>query len=102
MSLAEINRQVDSFNRVYKNKLRERAVMDYKLADLICISVSRLMSSENNMPQFYEVYSDLLEKEGVEQMKQEQLDKLSVARFMTYAAAHNLKFKGGQRKNDEQ
>lgn len=93
MTLAELIRSIESKKRVQKSQARERAALDYTLADLIGRSVSRVYSSTNTMPAISEVYPSLFDKEEIEIKAQERRDELSALRFKQFAQSHNKKFK---------
>lgn len=93
MTLAELNRAVESKKRVQKLEAQERASFDYILADLIGRSIARIHSSSNQLPQIAEVYPALFEAEFIEEKRQEKRDELSVLRFKQFAQSYNKKFK---------
>lgn len=99
MTVAQVLRKIDSFNRVHKKQLREKAEMDWTLANLISIAVGRCLSSDVQMPQVEEVYPALFDTEETSKKRQEQATNLSVARFMEFAAKHNLKMNLGGENN---
>ena len=59
MSFAELERAIESKKRVINNQLKERAIFDYKLADLIGYSTARVHNKANKMPTLEEVYPTL-------------------------------------------
>lgn len=69
-------------------KQQERAYFDYRLADIIGVSIGRLFDKEVNLPSHYEVYPELFDAPPKSPM-----EDISVARFMQFAGAHNLKMK---------
>lgn len=93
MTMAQVNRRIEVFNKVYKRKMRERASMDWQLANLIGISVGRCLSKDAQMPSVYEAYPELFDEEEVQEQQQKHQTDISVARFLEYATAHNLKRK---------
>ena len=100
MTLAEVIRAVESYNRRYKAREREQAAFDYILADAIGKSVSRIYSSSAKMPKLYELYPALFESEDLKAQEQAKRDELSVLRFKQFAQAHNTKFKGAAIKDE--
>ena len=56
MTMAELERAIESKKRVDKLRLQEKATFDYTLANLIGKSISRIYSSSNKMPDISEVY----------------------------------------------
>ena len=93
MSLAELMRMIESYKRREKERLKEKAMFDYALANLIGKSVSRIYSSSNSFPEIYEAYPTLFESEEFEEQRQERLNELSALRFKQFANAFNARFK---------
>lgn len=93
MTIAELNRAVESKKRCQKREAQEKASFDYILADLIGRSVARIHSSSNQLPKIYEVYPGLFEGVEVEDKIQEKKDELSALRFKQFADSYNNKFK---------
>lgn len=96
MTLAEINRAIESKQRVKKREDEEKAEFDYKLADLIGKSVARIYSSSARMPELAEAYPTLFSKKNIEEEKQRKKDELSAIRFKQFAAAYNARYKDGE------
>lgn len=92
MTLAEITRHIESYNRRQEIQQKERATFDYILADLIGRSVARTQHSANKLPRIDEAYPSLFKTEDVEAQKQERQIELSALRFRRFALAHNEKF----------
>lgn len=92
MTLAELERAIDSKKRVQKAQAQEKASYDYILADLIGRSISRIYSSSNDLPSIAEVYPTLFDTEQIEQAKAEKQAELSAARFKQFADAFNKKY----------
>lgn len=101
MTLAELERRVESYRRVERQRAQEKASFDYLLADLIGKSVARIYSSSNNMPAIAEVYPSLFDTEEIKEKQQEKRAELSVLRFRQYADFHNKKFKKEVASKDE-
>lgn len=93
MTLAELERAIESKRRVDKLKAQEKASFDYILADLIGRSIARTQSSANKMPEIGEAYPTLFDSEEIKQKKQEKKVELSALRFKLFANAYNDKFK---------
>ena len=89
MSIAEINRVIQSKKRVMEAQLKEGATRDYILADLIGRSVARLFSKQNDYPKIYEVYPNLFENEEINNNN----DELSAIRFRQFAEHFNKGWK---------
>ena len=99
MSVAELERAIESKKRIEKQRAQERASYDYILADLIGRSVARVYSSANNMPQINEVYPTIFDTEEIEAQQSARRDELSALRFRQFALSHNTKLKGGGNKS---
>ena len=93
MTLGELDRAIASKHRMIKAQAQEKASFDYILADLIGRSVARVHSSANTMPEISEVYPSLFDSKEIEEVRQEQKDKLSALRFELFAKSHNDKFR---------
>lgn len=74
-------------------RMKQQAQFDYSLADLIGISVARMLSTENKMPSIYEVYPQLFEAEAKEEAEIKVATTNSINNFMAFAMAHNAKVK---------
>lgn len=89
MTFAEIERLIEAKQRVKKREDQERASFDYRLAELIGRSVSRIYSSSAKYPELYEAYPSLFDSEEVEDKKQERKMELSALRFRQFAQIYN-------------
>lgn len=98
MTFAEIGRVIESKRRVIEMETKRRALYDYKLADLIGVSIARVHNSKNKLPSINEVYPHLFPID--EEAQQEQLDNLSAIRFTQFAQAFNDKYKKECEKQD--
>lgn len=93
--------EVERFSKGAVWRLQSQAQFDYSLANLIGISVGRIMGG-NNYPTIEEVYPDLFQeqltaqnKELKEQKEEEIRMTNSKNRFMEFALKHNAKMKKG-------
>lgn len=91
MTLAEIERAIESKKRIKKRQDQEKASFDYVLADLIGRSVSRIYSSSAKMPEISTAYPTLFDSEEIQEKKQERKQELSAIRFKKFAQAYNKK-----------
>lgn len=91
MTLAELERLIESKKRIKKRQDQEKAQADYKLADLIGRSISRIYSSTARYPDISEAYPTLFDSAEVEEQKQARKDQLSALRFKQFAQAYNKK-----------
>ena len=94
MTIAEIERAVESKKRVKKIQDQEKAAFDYALADMIGRSIARIYSSSAKMPELYEVYPSLFDSENIQEQKQAQQAELYALRFKQFAQNYNNKNKG--------
>lgn len=100
MTLAELERAINSKKRIKKQQDQEKAAFDYILADLIGRSVARIYSSSARVPEITEVYATLFDNQEIQEKKQAQLEELSALRFKQFAQAYNKKFNKEVGKND--
>lgn len=100
MTLAELNRAIESRSRVYKLEQQEIASHNYILAELIGRSISRIYSSANHMPEIQEAYPTLFDSKEVEEKRAQQKAELSALRFKQFAQAYNKKFKEAANDNE--
>lgn len=101
MTVAEVQRYINGAEW----RMKTKAQYDYVLADLIGISVGRVMSNEVHLPDIADVYPNLFEKESEEKIeaKKEEVAAInSTNRFMEFALRHNaMKQKGENNNNDD-
>lgn len=81
MTLGEVVRYLNAANRRKENELREKAFFDYRLADLIGISLGRFYAKNISYPEIYEVYPTMFSEEEIETARQEERDRLSIERL---------------------
>lgn len=55
-TLAQVTRYVEAYNKQQQSELQEKAYFDYQLANLIGISVLRLLSKDAKYPEFKKAY----------------------------------------------
>lgn len=92
MTLAEIDRAIESKIRVMKVEEKQRATYTYILADLIGYSVGRIHNSNNKMPSISEVFPDLF-VEDKEQIEENKIKKFK-AELLRFTQSHNDRLKG--------
>ncbi len=100
MTIAELERAINSKKRVQKREAQERASFDYILADLVGRSISRIYNSTNNIPSISEVYPTLFDSKEYEEAKSVKQDELSALRFRQFAQSFNKRFKGASNKDE--
>lgn len=92
MTIAELDRLIESKKRIQKREQQDKASFDYILADLIGRSMARLYSSSARMPEISAAYPTLFDSEEIQEKKQEKKNELSALRFKQFAQAYNKKF----------
>lgn len=92
MTYREIEITIKAKRNKRKIELQEQAMMDYRLADLIGVSCSRIMSSDVKLPELNNAYSFLFDEVPQEPKKQSWEEQKRI--LMQYAGAHNKK-RGG-------
>lgn len=95
MTIAELERAVESKNRVIQREAKQRATFDYIHALLIGKALAKTMSSSATFPEIYEAYPTLFDDVNGKEKQQEQKAQLSALRFIKFAQSHNQNFKGG-------
>lgn len=91
MTMGELQRYFESYQRRYKREAQEKATFDYALAELIGRSVARIYSSSAQMPEIYEIYPTLFDSKEAQERKEAQKAELSALRFKQFANFHNKK-----------
>lgn len=93
MTLAELARAFESARRRLRAEQQQRAIYDYRLADLIGRSVARLYSKTATLPELSEAYPKLFDDEKMAEAKAELEADRFAAQLRAFAAAHNSKIK---------
>lgn len=91
MTKAEIERHLEG--AVWQ--LKSKAQFDYLLADLIGVSVARILDSKAEYPPIEKAYSFLFEDTVPEANEEEIRMENSMNRFMEFALKHNAKLREG-------
>lgn len=91
-TISELGRMFNSHKRREKERLKERAVFDYALADLVGKSVARIYNANNKMPDICEQYPQFFDSIVIQEKKQEREDELSALRFKLFAESFNKRF----------
>lgn len=86
---------IKAYNRKRLDDMKLQATMNHSLANLIGLSVARIMDSKSHYPTLFEAYPTLFaeEAEREERIRQENEWKLYKARIMEYSMSHNKKIK---------
>ena len=91
MTVAELERAIQSKNRIRRVKAQEQASYDYLLAGLIGRNVAAVLDNRNKVPTLYEAYPTLFDdvkEQQEEQIKQQKME-LSALRFRQFAQSYN-------------
>lgn len=93
MTIAEVIRHIEAFNKIKKIESQEKASYDYILASLIVKGFSITMGGKDKYPTIEEAYSGMFDeiKEEREEKIQATKNELSVLRFKQFAQYHNNK-----------
>jgi hypothetical protein len=86
MTIAEIKRAVEAKQKVEKLELKQKAIYDYKLANLITIGFA------NRLPDIWEMYPTLFDSEEEIQKREQKQAELSALRFINFAESFNKRF----------
>lgn len=96
MTIAELNRYIEGATW----RMKSKAQFDYMLANLIGVSVSRVVSKEAEFPSIEKVYPVLFEKElaAIEEQEKQQAEAERIMadsrnRFLEFALKHNARIK---------
>lgn len=85
MTVGEVIRYLQSYERRRTNEMREKAMFVYRLADLIGVSCGRYYTKEFVYPEIYEVFSGLYTEEEVETARQEERDRKMIEKLKQMA-----------------
>jgi len=86
MDLEELTLRYEVFNATKEEHLKEMAIYDYNLANLIGYSVNRFINA-GKMPALYEIYPSLFEDNSEEEKLQKQM-----AQVKAFAIQWNNKY----------
>jgi hypothetical protein len=100
MTLGEVSRAIESYNRVKTTQQRERASFDYILADLIGRSVARIHHSSNKLPEISNAYPTLFDSKEIQEQKRQKQAEVSALRFRQFANSFNKRFSEVSDKNE--
>lgn len=89
LTFGEISLYISIHNKKEKLRIQEQAAFNYSLANLIGISVTRLMDKNSKYPSIEEAYPNLFDSLEVQPKQQDW--RIAKERLMKYAEAHNNK-----------
>lgn len=93
MTVGEVVRQIESYNRTYIARQKEKATYDYIHASLIVKGVSITLGAKDSYPQIQEVYSSLFNDDTYTNVIEEKRNELTVLRFKQFAQSYNKAYK---------
>lgn len=95
MTLDEISKTIEAYQNRKEADLKERAAMDYKLAQCVGYAVASTMDKGNKMPDFFKVYKVLFEKESKQngELQKERELIIQKQRMIDFVSRHNQKWK---------
>ena len=91
-TLAQVTRYVESYNKQQENQLQEKAYFDYQLANLIGMSVARLLSKDAKYPTFEKAYP-FVNKDAKAEVNEEWEMEVQHNKLREWAEQINKKFK---------
>lgn len=86
MTIAEVIRAVEAKQKVEKLELKQKAIYDYKLANLIAVGFA------NKLPDIWDMYPTLFDSEEEVQKREQKQAELSALRFINFAESFNKRF----------
>lgn len=89
MTLGEIERYFKAYNRREMKRLKEKAVFDYRLAELIGISSGRYLVKSFRYPEIYDAYPSFFKKEEIEEERRKTREENSINRLLEFVKKHN-------------
>lgn len=96
--------EVERYSKGAVWRLQSQAQFDYSLANLIGVSVGRIMGG-GEYPSIYEVYPELFQEEieAAEKQRKEEEEAMEKSRnrFLEFALKHNAKMKKKGAENKE-
>lgn len=94
MTYGEVIDTIKAYTNTNQNSLKERAIMDYRLADLISSCIGKLFSEDTRIPSLTDAYEFLFQKE--KKIQDEIRAKIEMEiwkqRMINYAEIHNRKW----------
>lgn len=94
-TIKQINRYVESYNKQQENQLQEKAYFDYQLANLIGLSVARLLSKDAKYPTFEKAYP-FINKNAKAEVDEDWEMEVQHNKLREWAEQINKKFKADE------
>lgn len=94
MTYGEVLDSITAYKKREKNKLRERAMMDYKLAEMIACNIAPMLVEGAKVPALVEAYEFLFEEEKIihDEMVAEREMEIWKQKMICFADNHNRKW----------
>lgn len=91
MTLGEILVTIKAYSKRKERELKDRAYMDYKLAECIGRNIACLLSSDAEPVAFVDIYKELYEEENqaIEKKKNENKIEIQKQKMIDFANFHN-------------
>lgn len=94
MTYGEVIDTTTAYAKKKENRLKEKAIMDYKLADLIAANVGAMFNKDAKVPMLVEVYEFLFqeEKKIQDEIKAKNDMEIWKQRMLAFSENHNRKW----------
>lgn len=97
-TLSQVTRYVESYNKLKENQMQEKAYFDYQLANLIGMSVARLLSKGAKYPTFEKAYPFVNKDNDNEVDESWEMEKQHL-KLLEWAEQLNKKFEVKQKES---
>lgn len=97
-TLSQVTRYVESYNKLKDNQMQEKAYFDYQLANLIGMSVARLLSKGAKYPTFEKAYPFVNKDNDKETDESWEMEKQHL-KLLEWAEQMNKKFEVKQKES---
>ena len=94
-TLAQVTRYIESYNKQKQQEMEEKAYFDYQLANLIGMSVARLLSKDAKYPTFEKAYP-FINKDTKTEVDEEWEMEVQHNKIREWAEQMNKKFKADE------
>jgi hypothetical protein len=93
MTISELIRAVKAKQNILDRDRRDKAFFDYRLANLIGLSVARIYNKSNHLPSLEEAYPELYDEQERQEKEENAKMQRSILNFKNFAHAYNARFK---------
>ena len=94
-TIKQVTRYIEAYQKQQENQLQEKAFFDYQLANLIGMSVARLLSKDAKYPTFEKAYP-FINKDAKTEVDEEWEMEVQHNRLREWAEQINKKFKADE------